>query len=101
MSPFICWDEALHGENEIVRWAATASAIPCTGEVGRNVVDTLLQVACVDSLRPRIPIEIWGWLEKRPSLPEEMEILTREDFGITGIGTQRHWESSSGGCITF
>jgi hypothetical protein len=69
VSPLIHWDNVLHGENEVVRWATTASATPYTEEVGQNVVDTLLQIAYVDSLRPHIPIEIWAWLKKRPSLP--------------------------------
>jgi hypothetical protein len=33
------------------------------------VVNLLLQVAHVDFLLPHIPIEIWAWLKKRPSLP--------------------------------
>lgn len=33
------------------------------------MVDTLLQVASNDTLRPHIPIGMWSWLNKRPFLP--------------------------------
>ena len=33
------------------------------------MVDTLLQIAQVSHLRPHIPVDIWTWLKKRPSLP--------------------------------
>ena len=68
-SPHISWDNGMHNENMVARWAAAASAVPYTEEVGQFVVDTLLQIASVDSLRPHIPSDIWGWLNKRPSLP--------------------------------
>ena len=69
VSPLVRWDNVLHGEDEVVRWAEAASAIPYAKEVGQNVVDTLLQIAYVESLRPHIPIEIWACLKKRPMLP--------------------------------
>ena len=51
------------------RWATAVLAVPCTEEVGRSVVDTTLQIASEDSLRPRIPISIWALFKERPALP--------------------------------
>ena len=51
------------------RWAAAALVVVDTEEVSQYVVDTLLQIASICSLRPHIPIGIWVWLKKRPSLP--------------------------------
>jgi len=55
----------------VARWAAAVSAVPYTDMVGQSVVDALLQIASVRSLRPHIPVGIWSWLKKRPSLPPE------------------------------
>jgi len=68
-SPHVSWNSELRDENVVARWAAAALEIPYTEEVGRNVVDTLLHVASVDSLRQQIPVGIWAWLNKRPPLP--------------------------------
>ena len=38
-------------------------ATPYSEEVSQNVVNTLLQIACKDSSRPLIPIEVWAWLK--------------------------------------
>ena len=62
------WSSNLVDEDTVTRWAATTSAAPYTEEVGRSVVDALLQIASIDSLRPYIPFDIWAWLKKRPSL---------------------------------
>jgi len=70
-SPHVYWNEVQHDENMVTRWAAAATAVTYTEEVGRSVVDALLQIASVDSLRPHIPVGIWAWLKKRPSLPPE------------------------------
>ena len=67
-SPHINWYE-LQDEDTVARWAAAASAIPRTKEVGQAVVDALLRIASVDSLRLHIPVDIWAWLETQPSLP--------------------------------
>ena len=67
-SHHVPWRSNLVDEDTVTRWAATASAAPYTKEVGRSVVDALLQIASVDALRPYIPIGIWAWLKKRPSL---------------------------------
>ena len=69
LSPYVPWGGALNNTTAVSRWAAAASAIPYTEEVGRKVVDALLQIAYVDFLRPHIPIELWGWIKRRPRLP--------------------------------
>jgi len=68
-SPHVPWRTGPHNENTVTRWATAASAVPYTEEVGESVVDALLHIASVDSLRPHIPIDIWAWLKKQPSLP--------------------------------
>ena len=69
MSPYVPWDDELHDGHTVARWAAAASATPYTEEIGRSVVDALLQIASVDSLRPHIPVDLWAWLKELPSLP--------------------------------
>jgi hypothetical protein len=74
ISPHVDWQELEDSESLIPHWAAatsTISAIPYTEEVDQSVVDTLLHIAAIDSLRPHIPVGIWAWLEKRPFLPPE------------------------------
>ena len=67
-SPHINWEGREDGEKMVVGWAAAVSAVG--REVGgQSVVDTLLQIASVRSLRPHLPIGIWGWLKDPPSLP--------------------------------
>ena len=67
----IVWfgDVELREEAMVAVLASVASAAPYTEEGGRSVVDALLQVASIGFLRPYIPIELWAWLNKRPSLP--------------------------------
>jgi len=72
-SPHLSWHDELYDGNMVVRWATAASAVPYTEEVGQSVVDTLLYIASIDSLRPHIPVGIWTWLKKQPSLPPECE----------------------------
>ena len=60
------WDGNLHDESTITRWAATISTVPYTPEIGRSVVDALLQIAHIDTLRPHIPVDVWAWLKMRP-----------------------------------
>ena len=69
VSPHLRWENNGRGKKMVVRWAAAASAVLDTEEIGQSVVDTLLQIAFVDSLRQRVPIEAWAWMNKRPSLP--------------------------------
>ena len=68
-SPQIDWESNVDEGYTVVRWAAAALAVPDAEEVSQSVVDTLLQISSIESLRPHIPIKIWAWLKKRPSLP--------------------------------
>ena len=69
MLPCLDWDDEWADETTVTWWAAAALALPYTEEVGQSVVDVMLQIASCGSLRPHIPIDIWVWLKKRPSLP--------------------------------
>ena len=62
------------------RWAAAACAVPHSEEIAQGVVDTLLQIASEGGLR-YIPINLWSWLTKRPSLPP---ICLGRCFGTDG-----------------
>jgi hypothetical protein len=72
-APCANWMRQPYTQNAVARWAAAASTIPYSEEVGRSVVDALLQIAFHHHLRPHIPIEIWAWLKRRPSLPPVCE----------------------------
>ena len=61
-SPHASWSNVLDGPKAVVRWAT----VPL---LGWSVVDALLQISSVDSLRPHVPVDIWKWLCMRPSLP--------------------------------
>jgi hypothetical protein len=65
----------------VAGWAVAASAVPYTEEAGQSVVDILLHIASVDSLRPHIPTGIWTWLNKRPSLPPKCVGRSRGSSG--------------------
>jgi hypothetical protein len=70
MSPHLPWVWKMGGhEDWVQQWAAAASAVPYTDEIGQSVVDTLLHIASNTSLQPHIPIDMWSWLRKSPSLP--------------------------------
>jgi len=69
ISPYVPWHSELKKTRKVSRWAAAVSSIPYTEETAPSVVDALLQIACTDYLRPHVPIEIWEWLKRRPSLP--------------------------------
>jgi len=66
-SPHLPWDQFTNSENLIHLWAATASEVP-NNDTGRDMVDTLLQIACDPRLQPHIPVGMWSRLNKRPSL---------------------------------
>jgi len=68
VSPHASWWLVNDQQNQVSRWAAAASAVSYTEEVGQCVVDTLLHIASIDSLPPHIPIDIWAWLRKQPPL---------------------------------
>ena len=64
------WWTPLKDRGDLVQWwAATASTVPYTEEVAQGVVDTLLQIAIHRELVQYIPVDIWSWLTRRPSLP--------------------------------
>ena len=69
VSPLLPWSDERHDETLVVRWAAAAAGVPYTMEVGQSVVGALLHIATNGSLHPHIPVDIWVWLNKRPSLP--------------------------------
>ena len=67
--PHIPWQKLTNREYLIKLWAVAASAVPYTDDIGQSVVDTLLQITYyLGSLSPHIPIGMWSWLNKRPSL---------------------------------
>ena len=58
------------GRDSIIRlWAAAASVVPYTDEIAQSVVVMLLRFASLDYLQPRIPVDMWSWLNRRPLLP--------------------------------
>ena len=70
MLPYADWGWMLReNQNTVTRWASAALAVPYTEELGQNVVDALLHIASDTRLLPFIPVDIWAWLKKRPSLP--------------------------------
>jgi hypothetical protein len=68
-SPNVPWHRGLNEASVVDMWAAAISRVTPTEEVERRVVDALLQIASVDSLRPHIPNDSWSWLNRRPVLP--------------------------------
>ena len=68
MSPHLPWKYFLD-YHWVQLWAAAASAVSYTDEIGQSVVDTLLHIASNCSLQPHIPIHMWSWLNKSPILP--------------------------------
>jgi hypothetical protein len=69
VSPCADWQWGPYTRSSVARWAAAVSATPYSEAVGQRVVDVLLQIAHNDFLQPHIPIEIWAWLKRKPSLP--------------------------------
>jgi len=67
-SPHVPWHSELCDENVVARWAAAVSTIPYEDDIDRSVVDALLHIASIDSLRPQIPVGIWTWLNNQPPL---------------------------------
>ena len=65
MSPHVPWDDKLHDGDTVARWAAAALTVPYTEEVECSVVNALLQIVSIDSLRPHLPTDLWTWLNIR------------------------------------
>ena len=72
-SPQVHWDDQLHNKHTIARWAAAVSAIPYTEEVAQCVVDALLRIAHINSLRSGIPTDVWAWLKQLRSFSPPSE----------------------------
>ena len=85
VSPKAGWGHHLAPMNTkaVARWATAALAVPYTEEVCYGVIDTMFQIADNYRLHPFIPVEIWAWLKKRPSLPPKC-------FGQRFMGTNGH-----------
>ena len=71
VSPCAPWHTEEYDGNMVGGWVKAVSAVSYTDEVGQSVVDALLHIASVDSLRSHVPIDIWVWLKNRPSLPPQ------------------------------
>jgi len=67
-SPHFHWNSPMSSD-WVSPWGEVVSTIQYTDEVGQSVVDTLLQIASVGSLRPRIPDGLWPWMNTQRSLP--------------------------------
>lgn len=86
VSPYLPWTDTFYDQNTVDRWAAAASAVQYSEEVGESVVDVLLQIASNSSLRPLIPDDVWGLLKKQVSLPP---VCRGRSMG-TGLGVFLH-----------
>lgn len=100
-----------------IRWVAAVIAVPCSEELVPSVVQKLLEITVDNSLRPCVPLDVWVWLKKRPSLPpycpgrwegdwrdvaeyirqfEDIEILTSYLFLVWSEWEDvRHWNLKS------
>lgn len=84
LTPYIPWH--YWDINMASRWATAASTVQYSKEVGQSVVPMLLWLAGTDTLRSSIPIDVWAWLKKQPSLPPPFE----ERYGGTRENIVRH-----------
>jgi len=73
MSPFVSWYTLQHDENAVERWVAAALAVWDSEEVGWSAADTLLQIACRESLRSHIKVELWERMKNQRTLPPYCE----------------------------
>ena len=71
-SPHVSWHSIPGGENVVDMWATAVSEIQNAEGIEKGieeeVVDTLLHIASVDSLRSHITAESVSWLKKQPTL---------------------------------
>ena len=65
----LSWGSLTDGESLVRLWVAAASAVAYIEEVCQNVLNALLQIASQDRVMTYIPVDLWLWLTKRPSLP--------------------------------
>jgi len=68
-SPHFPWDRFTNREYLVKQWVVAVSTLSYADEFSQSVVDALLQIASVGTLRPYIPADMWLWLNKRPLLP--------------------------------
>jgi len=68
-SPHIPWRLLKHRGDLVQLWAMATRDVPYTEEIGESVVNTLLQIASEAPLLPHIPLQVWSWLTKLPSIP--------------------------------
>ena len=68
VSPHAPWRDTLNNAIAVSRWARAASTIAYTEEVCQSIIEALFQISYIDILRPHIPIEMWGWVKRHPSL---------------------------------
>ena len=67
--PCVDWNVyALDTANVVTRWIEAASAVSYS-EVDQSMVEALSVVSYDDTMWPHIPVGVWAWLNKRPSLP--------------------------------
>lgn len=66
--PHMPWRKLTNAGSLVRQWELAASAVPYADDIGQSVVDTLLQIASLDSISPHISVTMWSWLNKRPSL---------------------------------
>ena len=69
ISPHLPWNDALKDGAAVARWAAAVSNCSDEEDVSQSVVEVLLRIASIYALRKHIPVEVWAWLKKRPTLP--------------------------------
>jgi len=69
VTPRVSWEWSRGDEDLVQLWVAATSVVQYTEEVAQCVVDALLWIAAAEELLPHIPVNIWSWLTKQPSLP--------------------------------
>ena len=85
------WINGGYGWDSVAVWAAQVLITPYSEEVGQRVVDALLQIVSNGSLQQHIPIDVWAWLKRLPSLPPDClgrHYATRPQvvFYVRGLG---------------
>lgn len=89
LSPFLPWYSVLNNAIAVSRWATAASEIPYTNEVGRSVIETLSHILGDKLIRAYIPIEMWEWMKRSPSLPPMYHDLRSGESAATVAHVRR------------
>ena len=79
-SPHILRYQLRDMEDLVRLWVVATSEVPYSEEIAQGVVDMLLQIASKGGLQ-YVPVDLWLWLTKRPSLPP---ICLGRDCGTDG-----------------